>query len=247
MLESMDVDFLVNTDSRSVLAATPWDELCDPDRAPFDGETDFHRALSDSFHHRGECDTLVDLMTDAEAARDKRREASRIVAVSPERLSDSSANEWVRYITVSSASREVGEWAQPIYETNAEEKNSLVMARRRGRLVVLVRLSEERGLRTHVEWTTTIAANVDVPLVIERFLSRGVIKSTLRQTEEGSRFYRSRAQFDLIDCDVEVDDVELRSQGLHAVDLGIFNQLLGTSAVTTNELRTAASLILRWL
>jgi hypothetical protein len=124
--------------------------------------------------------------------------------------------------------------------------NTLVLARRRGELVVLIRLSEELGLRTDVEWSTSSSTD-NVPAIIERMQLTGEIKSTLLQTEEGSRFFRSLGRFDLIDCDVEVVDEDLRDEGLHAVNMATFNELLGTSAVTTNELRTAASLLLRWL
>lgn len=246
VLTLMDVDFLINTDSRSVLAATPWGELCDPGRAPFDGESEFHQLLSASFQQDDDSLAMDSLITDVHAARNQVREPPRFAPISAERLRDSYTREWVRYIQVSSESREVGEWAQPIYETGGEEKLTLIVARRHGRLVVLIRLSEERGLRTHVELTTTIS-NERVPPVIERLLLTGVVKATLRQTEEGSRFYHSHAQFDLVDCDAEVDDGELRNYGLYAVGLATFNQLAGTSAMTTNELRTAASLILRWL
>jgi hypothetical protein len=75
----------------------------------------------------------------------------------------------------------------------------------------------------------------------------GDVVASLAQTEEGSRFYCSEARFDLIDCNREIDDATIKRDGLAAVSLGALNRLLGTSATTTNELRTAASLILRWV
>ena len=181
-----------------------------------------------------------------ETARRQVRSTPSFVPVTPDRLRDVTAPEWVRYIRASSESREVSDWSQPIYETSGAETNTLVLARRHGELVVLIRLAEELGLRTDVEWSTTSSTD-NVPTIIERMLSKGETKSTLWQTEEGSRFFRSLGRFDLIDCDVEVSDDDLRDEGLHAVNLATFNRLLGTSAVTTNELRTAASLMLQWL
>jgi len=246
ILAAMDVDFLINTDSRSVLAATPWGELSGPGRTPFDGDSEFHQLLSASFQHEDDPLSVDSLIAEMQVARNQKRDAPRLVPLTEERLRDSSAREWVRYVHVSSESREIGEWTQPIYETSGEERLALILARRQGGLVVLIRLSEELGLRTHVELTTTIS-NQPVAPVVERLLSSGVVKSTLRQTEEGSRFYHSHALFELIDCDVEIDELELRKHGLYAVGLATFNRLVGTSAMTTNELRTAASLILRWL
>ncbi|MCF8546853.1 MAG: NDP-hexose 2,3-dehydratase family protein [Microbacteriaceae bacterium] len=112
--------------------------------------------------------------------------------------------------------------------------------------MVLIRLAEELGLCTDVEWSTSSSTD-NVPDIVTRLLTHGDIKSTVWQTEEGSRFFRSLGRFDVIDCDVEVSDDDLRDEGLHAVNLATFNRLLGTSAVTTNELRTAASLMLQWL
>lgn len=246
ILASLDVDFLVNTDARSVLAATPWAELCNPGQTPFAGESDFERLLSASFHQDGIDEALGGVLDELESARRQERATPSFVPVTPDRLRDVSAKEWVRFIRSSSTSREVSEWSQPIYETSGAEVNTLVVARRRGELVVLIRLAEELGLRTDIEWSTTSSTD-NVPAIIERMLSTGETKSTLWQTEEGSRFFRSLGRFDLIDCDVEVSDDELRNEGLHAVNLATFNQLLGTSAMTTNELRTAASLLLRWL
>jgi oxidase EvaA len=246
LLASLDVDFLVNTDARSVVAAAPWAELCNPGHAPFAGDSDFERLLSASFHLEGERDALSEVLTHLENARRQVQSAPTFVPVTSDRLRDVSAKEWVRFIRASSTSREVNEWSQPIYETSGVEINTLVVARRRGELVVLIRLAEELGLRTDVEWSTTSSTD-NVPTIIERMLSKGETKSTLWQTEEGSRFFRSLGRFDLIDCDVEVSDDDLRDEGLHAVNLATFNRLLGTSAVTTNELRTAASLLLRWL
>lgn len=246
LLASLDVDFLVNTDARSVVAAAPWAELCNPGHAPFAGDSDFQRLLSASFHPEGERDALSEVLAHLENARRQVQSAPTFVPVTSDRLRDVSAKEWVRFIRASSTSREVNEWAQPIYETSGVEINTLVVARRRGELVVLIRLAEELGLRTDVEWSTTSSTD-NVPDIVTRLLTQGDIKSTLWQTEEGSRFFRSLGRFDLIDCDVEVSDDDLRDEGLHAVNLATFNRLLGTSAVTTNELRTAASLMLQWL
>ena len=246
ILASLDVDFLVNTDARSVLAAAPWAGLCDPGQAPFAGESEFERLLSASFHPEDGTDALREVVAHLDTARRQVRSSPSFVPVTPDRLRDVTAKEWVRFVRTSSTSREVSEWSQPIYETSSAEMNTLVLARRRGELVVLIRLAEELGLRTDVEWSTSSSTD-NVPAIIERMQLTGEIKSTLLQTEEGSRFFRSLGRFDLIDCDVEVVDEDLRDEGLHAVNMATFNELLGTSAVTTNELRTAASLLLRWL
>lgn len=246
LLASLDVDFLVNTDARSVLSAAPWAELCNPGQAPFAGESEFERLLSASFHSAAGTAELGDVMNHLEDARRQVRPKPSFVPVTPDRLRDVTAKEWIRFIHATSASREVSEWSQPIYETSGAETNTLVLARRSGELVVLIRLAQELGLRTDVEWSTSSSTD-NVPDLIQQMRSTGEVKSTLRQTEEGSRFFRSLGQFDVIDCDVEVVDEDLRDEGLHAVNLSTFNKLLGTSAVTTNELRTAASLLLQWL
>lgn len=247
LLESMDIDFLVNTDARSVLAATPWAELCDSGGTPFGGGSDFERLLSASFNQNKDAtDTTGSAMDQLQKARSETQKRPLPVFTSLERFVDVTEKEWVRCIRVSSESREVGEWSQPIYETTGLDRNTLLMARRRGELVVVLRLSEELGLRTAVEWSTT-TSNTTTSSVVERFLAAGEIKATLRQTEEGSRFFHSHAQFDLVDCELEVDDKVLVSEGLRAVNLSTFNRILSTSHVTTNELRSAASLILRWI
>jgi oxidase EvaA len=246
LLARLDVDFLVNTDARSVLAAAPWTELCNAGQAPFAGESEFERLLSASFHSAAGTDALSDVINHLETARRQVRSTPSFVPVTPDRLRDVTAPEWVRYIRASSESREVSDWSQPIYETSGAETNTLVLARRHGELVVLIRLTEELGLRTDVEWSTSSSTD-NVPGIIQQMHLTGEVKWTLWQTEEGSRFFRSLGRFDLIDCDVEVDDGDLRDEGLHAVNIATFNQLLGTSAVTTNELRTAASLLLQWL
>lgn len=243
---ALDEDFVVNTDARSVLAATPWTELCGPGRQPFDGASDFAHALSASF-----TSPLNDLdVANATAllaeARQRTRASSAAIALTPERLVDRSAHEWVRFIEVTSATREVSRWTQPIYETRGTEDCSLVLARRRGELVVIVRLAVEKGLRSLVEWSTTTNSQT-TPKAVDDLLAVGRVVTTVRQTEEGSRFFHSHARFDIVDSDREINDDELRRDGLCAMSLGAFNQILGADGTTTNELRTAASLLLRWV
>jgi oxidase EvaA len=246
LLDEIDTDYLINTDARSVLSATPWQTLCDGATVPFNAATPFVAALRESFESTSTERDYSDAVHQLEHVRARSRSTPETVAIDERRLIDSTRDEWVRFIEVRSRTREVTHWCQPIYETRGVERHQLVFARRGGELVVILRLADEPGLRTEVEWSTTTDSRHESQAVRDLLVSGDVVAS-LAQTEEGSRFYCSEARFDLIDCNREIDDATIKRDGLAAVSLGALNRLLGTSATTTNELRTAASLILRWV
>jgi oxidase EvaA len=242
----MDTDFLVNTDARSVLSSAPWAELVDSGRLPFDGESEWHRSLQRSFLSDATEGDVRDATGPLVTARQELSEQSRLAPLTANRLTDSNASEWLTFLDVSSATREVGHWRQPIYVARDDETNFLLLARRQGELVAILRLADERGLTNGVEWSVT-GTGRHTAAVISQLHDSGRVVARVRQTEEGSRFNRCLSHSELVVTDSEIDPEALAVEGYCAVTLGALNQLACTSGCTTNELRTAMSLLLGWL
>ena len=242
----MDSDFLVNTDARSVLSSTPWAELVDSGRRPFDGTSDWCQSLEQSFHSPSHTADVREASAQLFTARRQQNVQPSLIPLPLERLANADEEEWLTFIDVTSATREVDHWRQPIYKAKRTEKNCLLLARRGGERVAILRLAYETGLTNGVEWSVTSNGR-NAPLDVNRLLESGVIEAGVRQTEEGSRFFHCLSQFDLVVTDLEVDADSLIVEGFRAVTLGALNTLAGTSGMTTNELRTAMSLLLKWL
>lgn len=241
----METDFLVNTDARSVLSSTPWEELADDGRLPFDGTSVWQLSLGRSFRSPlTESDVHAASVQLAEARRNWRHHPTH-VPLALERLTNTNESEWLTYLAVTTSTREIGNWCQPIYTARESEKNFLLLARRDGDLVAVLRLAQESGLSNGVEWSVTSNGRETSPL-ITRLRETAEICSSVCQTEEGSRFLNCLAEFDVVVTDSEVDVDSLSAGGFRAVSIGALNRLAASSGSTTNELRTAMSLLLRW-
>ncbi len=262
---ALSQDFLVNTDARSVIVCSPW-RLLASDHQPFASDrghntmwagrrhipTDFVSSLRASYGG-GSADIGPHLAALRKAERNKdsslgRKSLSdlegwRIDTDSIRCVDDCADCDVVNY-RVFAPGREVEHWAQPLLQGRKEEDCRLVMQVKEGRLKLFLSYRAEPGFRGRVEFGPSLQSGIPaVAWLSEMSLAKDhPAFLTVRQSEEGGRFWRTIVNYSLqyIHEDVETRDGE---DGLW-VDLAELQTLCLAPRTLTNEARTAISILL---
>jgi oxidase EvaA len=141
----------------------------------------------------------------------------------------------LRHVRVRCATREMPEWDQPILHTLEEQVVELVCRSRDGVLEFAFCPRWEPGLVRGAELGPTFFRRPTEPA------TPGVIRARVRQSDEGGRFYRTTADYRIVEITAIADDdrfLWLRlSEVQAAMRAGIFN----------NEARSALSVVLSHL
>lgn len=236
----LGIDFLVNTDARSVLCCTDWRRLSAGLEA---GRDDFGRTLYASV-----CSEVrPDVIRQAAARLEHLRQTAPAVEVRPiDRLDDWTfdANAPIimtndglelRHIRVHCATREVAEWDQPILGSLEEQVVELLCRDRDGILEFAFCGRWEPGLLKGAELGPTFFRRPGEPT------TPGIVRARVRQSDEGGRFYRSTADYRIVEVTAIADEDQFSwlrlSEVQAAMNDGIFN----------NDARSALSVILSQL
>ena len=233
----LGIDFLVNTDARSVLCCTDWRILRTRDGTHL---SDFGRALQSSI----DSEVRPRALQESLAGLDRLKQAAPTVRHRPiENLNGwtFNANDTVtmtngklmlRHIQVHCATRETSEWDQPILHTLDEQIIELLCRSRDGVLEFAFCPRWEPGLVRGAELGPTFFRRSTEPV------TPGIIRARVRQSDEGSRFYHTTADYRIVEVTEIAGENQfswLRLSEVQAtMDAGIFN----------NEARSALSVVL---
>lgn len=250
LLNYLKLDYLVNTDARSVLVCSPWDSIIN--RTPFSRyKSIFNRELAESFYKKPDQKRFNRLELDFNKVRAKIGEPT-IVGLDKVRgwrvrtkgvLAAVDRSFDVRFIEVIAQGREVPVWDQPILDTKRKGYIDLLCGRdQKGILHFLFHTEIEPGLYNFIELGPTVikysANRKTSPLNYH-----GKIIMQCDQSEEGGRFYRDRVRYRIID----VGKMFNTSNGYYWLTLSEIQILAKEEGWFTNEARSALSLILSFL
>lgn len=252
-------DNLVNTDARSVLVGAPWAWLCGgPPFARRRAEGGFAAALH-AAHARGEDGAEHDLAAVLAWLAAHRRGAE----VRHERLALAALPGWalgreaweplapggfaVRGYDVQARDREVAQWQQPLVDSDGTGLVALLCQRRRGVLHVLLQACAEAGLANVVEFGATLqvapgAALQGAEAALAGLATGAAVRLRCRQSEEGGRFHCDENDYVVAEIDAGAR-VEAGADRLW-VGIAQLEALCARPGLTTNELRSAAALLL---
>lgn len=239
--ELLSEPFMINTDARSVLCTTPWDLFVEG--TPFKGFDPFSRDLAHSYQSIVRKDILKYVQ------QRLNRIALKQVGVSSVSLEElpgwklNTGNEItltngslsVRHIQVSSYTREVSHWDQPIMDSGSEMVIDLFCTRKEGMLLFGFRTDWEPGFVNRVELAPSRMVTQE-----ESKDGRGEVKLSVRQSDEGGRFFFDISGYRIVDLG---DRVHEEHEDLVWLTLSEIERLLPTG-VFTNESRSAISLLL---
>jgi oxidase EvaA len=246
LMMAIHADHAINTDARSVLVTTPWGLLTTGGEPFSDPEDPWREALRASYG-----------VVRPGAVEDAKERIIKLrVGDEPEVVDLRSLPGWsvdvggpvtvqggdfvVRQIRVETNAREVAHWDQPIVDTIDPIHVDVHVSVEDGMAYLDLAPSVEAGLIHRAEWTAssirTVGKGPD-PLG-----GQGTILAEVSQSDEGGRFYRDVAQYRLIRIDRPEPE-----PGHVRLTLGELQPLLAEGGWLTNEVRSAMSLLLRWL
>lgn len=248
LLQELDTDNFINTDSRSVLVCTPWEKLLA--REPFSHNTDSLTAeLHKSYRHR----SLKKINSVINELR-----AKRATILEPQVLPLKKLKGWkvyshgirganssayvIRQVAITAFGREVSHWDQPIIDSKSAGAAELFCAVKNDVLQFYFVTQIEPGLVNKVELGPSFVREPGArPSKSAPKSSR--LLASVRQSDEGGRFY----------CDVNRHSI-IKLQPTQAkkftngywLTLGEISNLLRIDGIFTNEARSVMSLLLKW-
>jgi len=251
VLKMLNIDYLLNTDARSVLVCSDWENLTG--RRPFSlNNSLINNELFESFH----CDGLFKTNKQIKADIYKLREKTKPPEIIPLReLAEYKVNKYgvfsknkrsfsIKYIDVQTKYREVPNWNQPIIESNGPGKVNLICARMGGILHFLFKPIAEPGLVNKIELSPSevIEPGKRWPFKNRFDILRKVLIQSW-QSDEGGRFYQDKSLYSIID----IGGVIPVPEGWVWMSLKQIRYFLNEGGWLTNESRSALSLLLNWL
>lgn len=254
----MELDNIVNMDTRSVLAGMPFasykyseDDLNSLE--PYFKDKAAFKSLFMTNPH----DTLVDIfgrLNNYKMFRD-----TRVVPVPLNQLVDwkvddygisclKKANFMVRYYDIEISGREVHRWMQPLFKAAGEATFGLVSRVENGVRKFLVKIRPEIGSFDKVElgpsvlWEPTYDSKNDteVDRIFRRKLQEkeGIIRDVML-SEEGGRFFHEQNRNVIMEID---EDIEIGDEYIWA-DYSALNFIVHTNNVINIQLRNLMSLL----
>jgi oxidase EvaA len=250
VLQMLKIDYLFNTDARSVLVCSDWEKLIG--RKPFSSSNSkLSKELMDSYNHEGLYVKTDKLKTEINDSKSRiapteivplnelhgyRVDKSGVYPATKKPFS-------VKFIEVQTGYREVKSWNQPIIESAGEGKVRLTCARIDGILHFLFKPVIEPGLINKIE--------LSPDTVIEH---RGAVEDTHTvkdskilieswQSEEGGRFWFDKNLYQIADA----GKTYLVPKAWVWLSLKQISELLKEGGWLTNETRSVLSLIMTWL
>jgi oxidase EvaA len=249
-------DHAVNTDARSVLVCSPWRRLIAPDAAPFGGADEWSQRLRASFVAPAtRLARALEMLHEFRVSR--RRQEHPIVPFEgidlqgPVRVvrDAHSVEKHVDFIRVTSSTREVSAWNQPIFSVDIEDQQVLLCRNAGDSVEFLLRVTLEPGFHSGAEYSVSHVVYPGAPepnaWVAEQSLAGEKVVS-VRQSDEGGRFLRAISTYTIVSIAGEAP-VGLESDGFIWLTLADIQALVLTSETVTNELRSALASLLYWL
>lgn len=269
LLEMLIDDFAVNTDARSVLVTSNWTNLLDSGLTPFARyKSEWGKRLKDSFEGPSKVKAAMDLIQSCRQDEQFDENPTKALGVlengdpihSIKDIFDDSHS--VQFFNVTSNTREVSEWNQPLFLSKEPDSQILLARPSSDGIEFLLKARREPGLLNSVEFGTSFTRSdlycpvkntdqVDLLNEAKEIIYSSKPKLRVQQSDEGGRFYESI-------CDYQIyfynDNKLLQHSDGHLLDLNYLWVNLRTlqdicllEGITTNELRSTISLILHWL
>lgn len=242
-------DFMINTDARSVLCTTDWKHLmgqAGQAELPFRGDDDFSQGLKKSFCAPVRREAVEGTRAILRILREDAPQTAfcplnampgwRLDTGNPTTITDGQLS--IRHIHVHAQTREVNNWDQPIFDNHFEQMVDLDCGWASGVIQFAFRAYWEPGLRKGVELGPTRITGAARSAGSAGHTSPGKVRLSVRQSDEGGRFFRDIAEYRVID----IGEVQPKD-GLIQLTLSEIACLL-PQGIFNNEARSAISLLL---
>lgn len=245
LLDALNENHLVNTDARSVLVCAPWEQIVK--REPFSRYDDkFSQDLRKSYSVV-RLEVLKNVLSQLSKARESSKRPVHVKLtnlpgweVTPYGITPKTNQKFaVEYIKVEAHGREVASWDQPIINSKTDGQVVLLCGRKKGQLFFLIRPQKEIGLLNRVELGPSVFNEPGSTSKFAEF-EKGIIRSSVFQSDEGGRFFRDVTMYQVID----IGQIKAAENNGYWLSLGEIAYLLQEGGYFTNEARSVLSLLL---
>jgi len=268
LLDTLHEDFAVNTDARSVLATSQWQSLLDEGIKPFtQDKSDWTAMLRKSYEANSQLGIALNLLSEARRSFKPQELTNRpLRAMFHKGETRSIVDEFdesnsIEFFEITSNSREVPHWKQPLYLQKGSDIQALLCRSTAEGMEFLLKARIEPGLTNRAEFGTSLnetdfnsnlePSSVHIIQEIKRVtqLSEPVI--TCKQSDEGGRFFQNICEYSVFQVEEHqlfpYSDQHMVEEGYLWTNLRTIQDLCSRDGMTTNEFRSAISLLLYWL
>jgi dTDP-4-dehydro-6-deoxy-alpha-D-glucopyranose 2,3-dehydratase len=247
LLDMLDTNHLVNTDARSVLTCSPWEELVT--RQPFTRYNNwFAEQLRDSYLTVRK-DWPQRVINNLSKLRQKFNDPQEVPLekipgwqMRGHALKSKGKRPFVvRQIHVTTRMREVPSWDQPIIDSASKGVAEIYCGTKKGKLYFLLAPQIEMGLLNRVELGPSLL--VEPGAHAQQVKMRGKVIAAVYQSDEGGRFFQDITRYRI----VHIGEIAPTGKNDYWLTLGEISSLLRAGGFLTNEARSTLSLLLKWL
>jgi dTDP-4-dehydro-6-deoxy-alpha-D-glucopyranose 2,3-dehydratase len=256
--QALELDFVVNTDARSVVVTSDWESIFGADL--FTAQTS-HHPMGELLARAWETQSLEQAQCRAErvltwlgSLRQQHMWVGQPMPLSevPELQTTKHGLLWsdpdssfdIRHVSVSIRGRERETWDQPLIDSRNMGAATLLMFEQHGTIKFIFRAQAEPGLKNLIELNPSISRSPGARASLEdetflRLARVGKVLKTIKQSDEGGRFWRDVTRYSLV---LIQDPGDLPTEGvcLSLREIAV----LAPKSVFTNEARSVISLLL---
>lgn len=235
LCQALAQNYLVNTDSRSVLVTSDWQKLVG--KEIFNQNNKFVQELKKSYH----ADTdILSSKKILEILIERSKNSPKTIKIPIDKVKSCTERDseidsknkdgfQVIHIKVKTKNREIEKWDQPFIKSYKSGNYILHSGRFRTILYFCFELWEEPGLYNHVELGP-----------LRSTLTNGKTIKSCWQSDEGGRFFKDKSKY----CLIDVGQIKNFNKNLIWLNLKQVQELSMREGVFCNEARSAISLIL---
>lgn len=252
VLNALELNFIINTDARSVLVCMEWDKLGINGEAFSKNKNGFGQLLYESLNTGSSFNStshLIEVLDNKRASIDSTIKEVDITLFKEwfDQQESSPHPFYIRGVSVNVKGREVEHWQQPIFASYHEGLVILFCKKIKGVLHFLVGLSKEIGFMEKVQFgpSVMIQDNINSIHDLEFDTIPSKLISEYKQSDEGGRFFQSITTYQIREID---EHWEHKISEEHVwMTLSQIKELLPTKGNFNNEFRSVLSLILKYV
>lgn len=231
LAEAMKMDFILNTDFRSLLAIFDWDSLSDPKGQPQKTQSvailDYYLKKSKPVHFRYKFIPI---------------DQSSAFSIGDHAIRINKNDQEIRLYHIETNYREVQQWIQPLWRAEKKGKAIMLCSYLSGQRVFLLTVEEDKGIASNFSISPSYLfypedaqgpelSDLPPPLI------------EFSQSDEGGRFINHTFQFQLIEVD---NNIAIRENQFW-VGIDELKRILSTSNLCNIQLRSICSLLIEQL
>ena len=249
LLSLLEENYLINTDSRSVLVSCNWEELTENNIAFFENSQDhgFKYLLNESYYQK-DSKRIFEILEALQKRNNYQFTITDLNKLKNWRFNedviiDNDETEFeVKGFRVKVADREISHWEQPLIHDLGIGKVILYCQKRDGILKFLLNAQIIIGGDKELVWGASVQNTINDKLIITEGQT---VLGECMQSDEGGRFYQSKVLYQIVELQKDTQIVDTKIS--YWATLAEIQSIVVLNKKSTNELRSVLSLLLKFI